>query len=586
MSFKGKSIKPDLGASQGRLNSLQFKLPQIAGYEIECAIGRGGMATVYRAKQQSLNRVVAIKVLAKNSDDKIDCLQRIKKEGRILAQFSHPNIITIYDIGTFDDGRIYLSIEYLSKGTLSDKIKSSLSFNEVIKITRSIADALGYAHQRGIIHRDVKPSNIMFRDDGTPVLTDFGVARVKDSSTIHTMTGLVIGSPGYMSPEQAMGEPATIQSDLYGLGVIFYEMLTQNTLYQAENSLAVLLKHINEPIPELPDLYTNLQPLLNRLIAKKSLDRYKNTEEFLQDFNSVVDRKNQSIIIADNRENEPDPLPRPDLFKQKRLWLSIGAGLLSVFFLMTVIYFFRFHDSEKNIENKGAPKLAEPQNAKKIIALPITQPETSHQAKQLKIQAAKQEQQRQNQLKADQHWTQAQTSFKAGLLPPALAHIEQGLLVVPDHQNLLQLQEQIKAQKAEQRKQEEEAQRIAAIAEQKKAKQMETMRKRQEADQYLMRASTYHNNGENAASLRQIEQGLAIVPDHEGLLGLKKEIDAQQKAVERPLVTKPIKEEQISQKPRQTQIKKPRKPAKRNTQPNVLRSLKRAVNDLNRTLGF
>jgi serine/threonine protein kinase len=529
LSFKGKSIKPDLGASQARLNSLQFKLPQIAGYEIECAIGRGGMATVYRAKQQSLNRVVAIKVLAKNSDDKIDFLQRIKKEGQILAQFSHPNIITIYDIGTFDDGRIYLSIEYLSSGTLSDRIKSGLSFNEVIKITRSIADALGYAHQRGVIHRDVKPSNIMFRDDGVAVLTDFGVARVKNSSTIHTMTGLVIGSPGYMSPEQAMGEPATIQSDLYGLGVIFYEMLTQNTLYKAESSLAVLLKHINEPIPELPDSYKDLQPLLNRLIAKKSLDRYKNTEEFLKDFNSVVDRNIQSIIITDNRENQPDPLPRPDLLKQKRLWLPIGAGLFSVFFLMTAIYFFRFHDSAENIESKGALKLAEPQDIKKIIALPITQPETIHQAEQLKIQAAKQEQQQQ---------------------------------------------------------QEEEAQRIAAIAEHQKNKQMETMRKRKEADQYLMRASHHYKNGESAASLRQIEQGLAIVPDHEGLLSLKKEIDAQQKAAQRPSVTKPIKEKQTSQKPRQTQIKKPGKPARKNTQPNVLRSLKRAVNDLNRALGF
>ncbi|NJM12508.1 MAG: protein kinase [Synechococcaceae cyanobacterium SM1_2_3] len=563
MSFKGNSIKPDLGASQGRLNSLQFKLPQIAGYEIECAIGRGGMATVYRAKQQSLNRVVAIKVLAKNADDKIDFLQRIKKEGQILAQFSHPNIITIYDIGTFDDGRIYLSIEYLSRGTLNDKIKSGLSFNEVIKITQSIADALGYAHQRGVIHRDVKPSNIMFRDDGAPVLTDFGVARVKDSSTIHTMTGLVIGSPGYMSPEQAMGEPATIQSDLYGLGVIFYEIITRNTLYKAENSLAVLLKHINEPIPELPEPYTHLQPVLNKLIAKKSLDRYKNTDEFLQHLNSVVDRKNQSAIIADNRKNQPDSLAKPDFIKQNKLWLSISAGLFSILFLMTAIYFFRFHDSAENIEAKGALKLAEPQNVKKITALPITQPETSHQADQLKIQAAKLEQQQQNQLKADQRWTQAQISFKAGLLPQTLAHIEQGLLVVPDHQNLIQLQKQIKAQEDEQRKQEEEAQRIAAIAEHQKAKQMETMRKQKEADQYLMRASRHHKNGESAASLRQIEQGLVIVPDHEGLLALKKEIDAQQKTAQRQSVTKPINEKQTSQKPRQTQIKKPRKPAKK-----------------------
>ena len=288
MSFQPSSMddSSEANESDGRLRRQQFL--QIPGYEIHYKIGSGGMATVYRASQRSLGRDVAIKVLRWESDDDDQFVQRFKKEGRILAQLLHANIVTIYDVGISEDKKLFLSIEYLTGGTLADRIKLGLSFDSAIQIVKAIASALGYAHERGIVHRDVKPSNIMFRHNGTPVLTDFGVARVVESKTAHTMEGLTVGSPGYMSPEQAMGESATLQSDLYSLGVVFYEMLAGQRLYQAENPISVAMKHLHSPIPKLPQQYAYLQPVLNKLLAKKSADRYRNTREFLDALDVVV----------------------------------------------------------------------------------------------------------------------------------------------------------------------------------------------------------------------------------------------------------------------------------------------------------
>ena len=283
---------------------------QIPGYEVECEIGRGGMATVYRAVQQSLSRQVALKVLMQELDDDGDFAQRFKKEGRILAQLLHPNIVTIYDIGVSENNQLFLCIEYLSGGTLRDRIKQGLSIDSAIQIAKLITRALGFAHERGVIHRDVKPSNIMFRLDGTPVLTDFGVARFVESNTINTLTGLMIGSPGYMSPEQAMGEGATIQSDLYSLGAVIYEMLTGHPPYEAGNPISVALKHLYDPIPTLPKECAYLQPVLSKLLAKGSSDRYKNTGELLNALDLIESGDTGSQLIANNAISNKPPSSR------------------------------------------------------------------------------------------------------------------------------------------------------------------------------------------------------------------------------------------------------------------------------------
>lgn len=172
MSFQ-RSPLDSSPENQSHSNRRRREFPQIAGYEIDREIGRGGMASVYRATQQSLQRQVAIKVLMQELDDS-EMVQRFKKEGHILAQLLHPNIVTIYDVGITEDHLPYLSIEYLSGGTLRERIQQGLSISSAIDIVRCIAKALGYAHRKGVIHRDIKPSNIMFRDDDAPVFSRFG----------------------------------------------------------------------------------------------------------------------------------------------------------------------------------------------------------------------------------------------------------------------------------------------------------------------------------------------------------------------------------------------------------------------------
>ena len=341
MSFQGSP--PDIfpETKQGSESPRQWGFSQIMGYEIECEIGRGGMATVYCAMQHSLGRQVAIKVLAHRLDDDHDFTQRFKKEGRILAQLLHPNIVTIYDIGVSENNQLFLSVEYLPGGTLKEKIRQGLSSDLIIQIVKSIAKALGYAHERGVIHRDIKPSNIIFRQDGTPVLTDFGIARIIGSKTIHTATGLMIGTPGYMSPEQAMGESATIQSDLYGLGVVLYEMLTGYLPFKADNPLAIMLKHLHDPIPKLPKEYVYFQPILNKLLAKKIEDRYKNTTELLEvldlinpsDTGSITDH-NSLGVVGFSRDMIRNLLNNRSRFS---VWIwMIGVAILLIAVLYTV----------------------------------------------------------------------------------------------------------------------------------------------------------------------------------------------------------------------------------------------------------
>lgn len=270
MSFQPPSSSFPQQRNESSEGSRRRAFIEIPGYEIEREIGRGGMATVYLAIQQSLGRQVALKVLALEPDTDDDFSQRFNKEGRILAQLVHPNIVTIYDISMTDD-HYFFSMEYLPGGTLKQRIRQGLSLESAVQITRSIAKALGYAHEKGVVHRDIKPFNILFRQDDTPILTDFGVARVAESKTINTIKGSTIGSPGYMSPEQARGEIATIQSDLYSLGVVVYEMLTGRPPYEADNAITIILKHLHDPIPKLPKGYFHFQPIIDKIAGKKKV---------------------------------------------------------------------------------------------------------------------------------------------------------------------------------------------------------------------------------------------------------------------------------------------------------------------------
>lgn len=245
----------------------------IAGYTIQRRIGSGGMAAVYLARQQTFDRLVAIKVLCDEQAGDKAYAERFLGEAKTVASLNHPHIIPVYDVGHAGE-HSYIAMEYLPGNTLCHWIKTGLLEQEAVKILCQIADALDYAHSKGVIHRDIKPDNIMFRENGSAVLTDFGIARSGRQDTDLTREGLMIGTPRYMSPEQARGHKVDARSDVYSLGAVFYEMLTGRPPYQADNPMAMALAHVNEPVPVLPDAYGRYQRLLDNMMAKDVQLRY------------------------------------------------------------------------------------------------------------------------------------------------------------------------------------------------------------------------------------------------------------------------------------------------------------------------
>jgi len=256
-------------------------------YHILEQIGEGGMASVYKAYDTRLERDVAIKILRTGNlaPSMLErTLKRFEREAKTLARLSHPNIVKILDYGEFE-GSPYLVMEYLPGGTLKQKLGKPIPYSEAIPILLPVIRALGYAHSMGIIHRDVKPSNILFTESGEPMLSDFGIVKIfatEDSIDI-TGTGMGIGTPEYMSPEQWTGS-ATTQSDIYSLGIVLYDMLTGRKPYTADSPAALLLKQANEPLPRpksfVPTLPDAVEMVLLKALAKRSEDRYQNTNGF------------------------------------------------------------------------------------------------------------------------------------------------------------------------------------------------------------------------------------------------------------------------------------------------------------------
>src|SRR5690349_5827366 len=229
----------------------------IPGYEILRSLGAGGMSTVYLALQRSLDRKVAIKVMRRSGDsasaDVVQAEKRFLLEGRMMAKLPHRNIVAVYDIVSKED-MSYISMEYLDGGTLADRMKTGLSLAEAVSVVVQIGSALDFAHSHSVVHRDLKPANIMFRDAATPVLTDFGIARYQDgSATRLTQTGMLVGTPTYMSPEQINGQPVDGRADLYSLGILFYEMLAGVPPFRGDTPIAVLMAHLTQQPPPLPD---------------------------------------------------------------------------------------------------------------------------------------------------------------------------------------------------------------------------------------------------------------------------------------------------------------------------------------------
>lgn len=262
---------------------------QVPGYRILRPLGAGGMASVYLAVQESLDREVALKVMSPQLAADREFTERFLKEGRITAKLSHRNLVTVFDIGSHQ-GLYYLAAEYIAGGTLSERIREGLSVPQILDIVAEVARGLHFAHDKGVVHRDVKPSNILFKSDGTVVLADFGIAKAMDTTSTATMAGSSIGTPDYMSPEQARGEPVDGRSDLYALGVMLYEMLIGRPPFDGSDPFAVALAHITQPIPTLPSEFAWLQPVLDKMMAKRPTERFASGEAFALELDRVRTR--------------------------------------------------------------------------------------------------------------------------------------------------------------------------------------------------------------------------------------------------------------------------------------------------------
>lgn len=304
---------------------------QIAGYEIDRCLAQGATAAAYLATQTSLGRPVVLKVLDTSIADSPQSLQRFLNEGRLIAALRHPHIITIHDIGTA--GRlVYLSMEYVEGGDLKQRLaEGPLPPGLALEVLEKIATALGYAHAHGVIHRDVKPGNILFRRDGTPVLTDFGIAKELGSDGDLTGTGMFLGSPNYMAPEQVDSGSVDNGADIYALGVILYEMLTGRKPFISGSIIDVIYAHRKTPMPRLPPPFEGLQGMLDLMTAKSRGERFRDVDALLHYLDMLRRRGVLAAFDGSTQDSPPAlPLPTPARRPSRLRWGLVAALVVAL----------------------------------------------------------------------------------------------------------------------------------------------------------------------------------------------------------------------------------------------------------------
>ncbi|MCF6189964.1 MAG: serine/threonine protein kinase [Cocleimonas sp.] len=357
---------------------------QIPNYTVKKVIGQGGMALVYLATQDMLSREVALKVLMPDMMKDDNLRKSFLNEGKIVASLKHPNIVSIFDIGVVGDSIFYMSMEYICGGTLKEKLlKEKFSYNAAIKALEEISEGLSYAHEQGYIHRDIKPGNILFRDDGSAVLTDFGIAKLQDTSGDLTRLGLTAGTAQYMSPEQAQSSKLDSRSDIYSLGLVFFEILTGKKAFGFDTHHQAIHLHTTAPPPKLPKEYAFLQKVINNVLAKKPKDRYQTVLEFVR----AIKNAGQPTVTATGSTIHTDETiihgAKPSFIKRIKqkpfsLLLTLFAGLFTVGAIVFSIINYPSKATKidkpikvtvKTIEETSTPK---PQN----ISLPQVKPKT------------------------------------------------------------------------------------------------------------------------------------------------------------------------------------------------------------------
>ena len=309
-------------------------MEKLGRYEIVAELGQGAMGTVYKARDPLLDRIVAIKTISLNlpKDEAAEYEARFYQEAKAAGQLSHPNIVTIYDIGKCDD-LAYMAMEYLEGRELRAILgaESLMPIDSALHIAAQVADALHFAHERQVVHRDLKPANVMVLNDGLIKITDFGIARMRNNE-VKTMTGMILGSPKYMSPEQVAGKRADHRSDLFSLGVVVYEMLTGTSPFVADNIHGVMYQTLNftPPTPKTlnPDLPEVLNFIVAKVLAKNVEDRYQSAKDLANDLRQARADYLSGVMHSASPGALPDPAkpfvaPTPPLTREEDI---VGNG--------------------------------------------------------------------------------------------------------------------------------------------------------------------------------------------------------------------------------------------------------------------
>ncbi|MGD9099138.1 MAG: protein kinase, partial [Anaerolineae bacterium] len=352
-------------------------------YEIVELIGEGGMATVYRARQPRLQRDVALKVMQPVLAADPTFRQRFEREAQTVANLRHPNILTVHDYGESDDGQLYLVVEYVRGGALRDALEQGMALERAVEITAQVAEALDYAHGQGVVHRDVKPNNILLTRDGRPLLADFGLVKPIQSDRRLTATGVMLGTPDYMAPEQVQGEEVDGRADIYALGVMLYEMLTGQHPYSGETPMSVALKHLSEPMPRPSKVNPSVSPMLDEIVAKATA---KSPHERYQRAGDMA-RALREVLILGAAPGSPSqwaaPLPTippvapaltaPVVVNEdhdrpsRRLWLAL-SGVLALGIVLVALVLFSSLSKDQEAGAVGAVPSAQPGETMILIA--------------------------------------------------------------------------------------------------------------------------------------------------------------------------------------------------------------------------
>lgn len=318
---------------------------QFGPYRIEESIGSGGMAVVYKAYQPSMERYVALKILPQDLATETEFVGRFRQEARLLAGMQHPHILPIFDFGE-REGYTYIVMPFVKSDTLADKMQGTpLDIEQATRIVTQIGEALDYAHSRGLVHRDIKPSNILLDEQGNAVLTDFGIAKLYEATSGFTNTGGVIGTPSYMSPEQGQGAKVDQRTDIYSLGVVFFEMVTGRVPFQADTPIAVVLKHITEPLLSPRALNPSVPLLIDRVIARATAkDPARRFHSALALVRALQSGDAQTVALDESAPSAPDSAPpatgnestlRQRITQGPRRWFALG-GLAFLVLLFSV----------------------------------------------------------------------------------------------------------------------------------------------------------------------------------------------------------------------------------------------------------